>query len=395
MIRTGVGYSIDSDSFLSGQETAKIATNNLKSVQLNFLYTSVKNNVEEVVKGVQSITRTAIIGCTSSGGIMVPDGIIESKNGFSGMMSIHDDKMTVGLACHEAGKNPREIGRKVAYEAVQNSKTSRAPVGFYMVASKKNEEEYLMGIQDIIGRVPMFGGTTSDEFGTGTARIICGNKILKSGVAVAFIYTDTEIETVFTGNYRETSNMGMITETLNSYEISKINGISALKQYAIWIEEKSSAIMKEKLRETSILKPLGIKNPTGNILIVKHPLYGNNKDTKSTNDDTIMVGSKVVEGTGVIALAITEDEIVDSTTETIKNLKKKMYVKPSGYIFFHNEDRKKVIGDRLDELHKQILKETKSTPFIVVFTNGEYGYNEHSENTCGELMLSFTAFGEE
>ena len=50
MIRTGVGYSIDSDSFLSGQETAKIATNNLKSVQLNFLYTSVKNNVEEVVK---------------------------------------------------------------------------------------------------------------------------------------------------------------------------------------------------------------------------------------------------------------------------------------------------------------------------------------------------------
>lgn len=38
-----------------------------------------------------------------------------------------DDKdMTVGVACHEAGKDARAIGRKVAIEAVENAKTTRS-----------------------------------------------------------------------------------------------------------------------------------------------------------------------------------------------------------------------------------------------------------------------------
>ena len=32
-----------------------------------------------------------------------------------------------------------------------------------LIASPKEEEDYLMGIQDIIGRVPMFGGSAADD----------------------------------------------------------------------------------------------------------------------------------------------------------------------------------------------------------------------------------------
>jgi len=39
------------------------------------------------------------------------------------------------------------------------------------------------------------------------------------------------------------------------------------------------------------------------------------------------------------------------------------------------------------------MKEVKDVPFIMPFTFGEYGYNNHSANICGGLMLSFTAFG--
>ena len=53
------------------------------------------------------------------------------------------------------------------------------------------------------------------------------------------------------------------------------------------------------------------------------------------------------------------------------------------------------IGDRIEEVYKQIVKETKDVPFIVPFTFGEYGYDEHSSNICGGLMLSFTAIGED
>ena len=74
-------------------------------------------------------------------------------------------------------------------------------------------------------------------------------------------------------------------------------------------------------------------------------------------------------------------------------LRKKMFVTPAAYILFHCGGRKLGIGNRIDEVHKQLLKESKGVPFITAFTFGEYGYHEHSSNICGGLMLSFTSFG--
>ena len=163
MLKSQVGYSINQDSFMAGVQTVQESTKNLPNSQLGFLFTSVKNDVKSVVKGIESVVKTRIIGCTSSNGIIVPDGYITSPDGFVGMLTLDDVNLTVGVACHEAGSNPRAIGRKVAIAAVEDAKSTRAPAYFYMVASPKEEEEYLMGIQDVIGRVPMFGGSAADD----------------------------------------------------------------------------------------------------------------------------------------------------------------------------------------------------------------------------------------
>lgn len=209
MLKSNVGYSTETESYLAGQETATKAQENLVNPKLGFLFTSVKNDLKEVIKGVQSTTKAPIIGCTSSGAIIVPDGIITSDNGFAGMLMLDDENLNIGLACHEAGKDARAIGRKVAIQAVQNAKSTRAPAYFYMVASPRQEEEYLMGIQDVIGRVPMFGGSAADDTVEGKWKIICNDKVFTDGVAVAFFYTDSEIVTSFTGAYRETNNIGL------------------------------------------------------------------------------------------------------------------------------------------------------------------------------------------
>ena len=72
-----------------------------------------------------------------------------------------------------------------------------------------------------------------------------------------------------------------------------------------------------------------------------------------------------------------------------------MYTDPAAYILIHCSGRKLAIGDRIEEVYKQIAKEAKGVPFIMPFTFGEYGYDEHSSNICGGLMLSFTAFGKD
>ena len=393
MLKSNVGYSTNPDSFTAGIETAELTSKDLKNIKLGLLFTSVKNDIKEVLKGVRKVTDIPIIGCTSSGAIMVKEGIIQSKEGFSGMMMFDDENMRVGIASHEAWKDARAIGRKVAIQAVQNAGSTRAPAYFYMVASPRQEEDYLMGIQDVIGRVPMFGGSAADDTVEGKWKIICNDKVFSDGVAVAFFYTDKEITTAYTGAYRETENIGLITEVKENRTLVSIDGISALKKYANWIGESPQNLRGQNLLQASVTKPLGVKDPLGSLTVVRHPMFGNDMGTRTVTDDTITLGNKVVEKTAIIQLEATVDELINATGETVKKAKEQLYEEPAAYFLVHCGGRKLAIGDRIDEVHKQITNVTKNVPFITIFTFGEYGYDEHSANICGGLMLSFTAFG--
>ena len=393
MLKSKVGYSTNPNFYTMGLDTATQSTKDFSNIKLNFLFTSSNGDIKEIIRGVRSINDAPLIGCTSCGGLIVPDGVVSSPNGFAGMLSLNDPDMTIGVAIHEAGKDPRAIGRKVAIQAVENAKTTRAPAYFYMVASPKEEEEYLMGIQDVIGRVPMFGGSAADNDVSGNWKISCNDKVITDGVAVAFFYTDNEIATSFTGAYKETDNIGLITEVKNNRTLVSIDEVSALKKYAHWINMSPSELLGRDLLVASINKPLGIKDPLGNLTVIRHPMFGDDMGTKTTTDDTITLGNKVVKGTAIIQLEATQDDLINATGNNLKDLNKKMYTEPGAYIFIHCGGRKLGIGDRIEEVHKQLLKESKGTPFLTAFTFGEYGYDEHSANICGGLMLSFTAIG--
>ena len=395
MLKTKVGYSTLKDSYAKGKEAAKNANVGMRP-KLGMMYCSCNDDVEEVVNGAMSAMKGApVIGCTSSGMIITNDGIIESEDGFAGLMSFDDRNMNIGVAAHKAGKNAREIGRKVARAAVENAKENYSPNYFYMVASPKEEEDYLMGIQDVIGRVPMFGGSAADDTVEGNWKIFCNDQVFSDGVAVAFFYTDNDIVTSYTGAYHESENYGLITEVKNDRTLVKIDGVSALKKYADWIGMKPSELKGQNLLVASITKPLGVKDPLGNLTVVRHPMFGDDMGTKTTTDDVINLGNKVVEKTAIVQLEATVDELIKSTKTTLKDVKSQLSTEPAGYFLVHCGGRKLGIGDRIDEVYKNLVEEAHGVPFITVFTFGEYGYDEHSANICGGLMLSFTAFGEE
>ena len=395
MLKTKVGYSTLKDSYAKGKEAAKNANVGMRP-KLGMMYCSCNDDVEEVVSGAMSSMKGApVIGCTSSGMIITNDGIIESEDGFAGLMAFDDKNINIGVAAHKAGKNAREIGRKVARAAVENAGENYSPNYFYMVASPKEEEDYLMGIQDVIGRVPMFGGSAADDTVEGNWKIFCNDQVFSDGVAVAFFYTDNDIVTSYTGAYRESENYGLITEVKNDRTLVKIDGVSALKKYADWIGKSPSELKGQNLLVASITKPLGVKDPLGNLTVVRHPMFGDDMGTKTTTDDVINLGNKVVEKTAIVQLEATVDELIKSTKTTLKDVKSQLSTEPAGYFLVHCGGRKLGIGNRIDEVYKNLVEEARGVPFITVFTFGEYGYDEHSANICGGLMLSFTAFGEE
>lgn len=387
MLKSNVGWSTNEDSYTQGKESAKKAVVDLIQTKVAFLYTSVDCDVKKVLDGAKSELGTApIIGCTSSAGLIVPDGFISGEKGFTGILAIGDPETEVGVASSERGKDPRETGRKVAMEAMKKAGRTDAPAYFYMVASPAEEEFYIKGIQDVIGMVPVFGGSAADNTVEGKWSIYTNDKVFADGVAVAFFYTDKEMKNVFTGEYNETTNSGIITKVNGNRTLAEIDGVPALKKYASWTGAKAKDLKENNLLVTTITKPLGVKDRLGDLVAIRHPMYGN-------EDGSMNIGANLAVNTAIIQMEATVDELIDSTGKTMKELNKEMENDVGAYLLIHCGGRRLGIGDRIDEVAKQLKKEAKGVPFIAVFTFGEYGVKDNGGNTTGGLMLSFTALG--
>lgn len=386
MLKSKVGYSNLSDAYEAGIETAKMATSELNA-KIGLLFNSVGYDQKKLIEGVKSIMpNTDIIGCTSSAGIITPAGYMIDESGTAGMLTFDDEELVVSCYGMEKKKSARETGREVAAKIIEKCGLDYAPDYFFMSASPAEEEEYIKGIQDVIGRVPCFGGSAADNTVEGKWSLFYNDNIFSDGVVVAFFYTPKSIDTVYTGAYNETKDMGIITKLSDVRVLKEIDGVPAVEKYKEWRNLKEEDVMGGNLLVTTILSPLGIKDRLGNLTAIRHPMNGN--DDKSMN-----IGANLAEGTAVIRMEATVDELINSTGDTLKELKKKC-PNASSYLLVHCGGRRLGIGDRMEEVYKQLKKVAGDVPFLVIFTFGEYGYADDQTNTTGGLMLSFTAFEE-
>ena len=110
-------------------------------------------------------------------------------------------------------------------------------------------------------------------------------------------------------------------------------------------------------------------------------------------DGSIAIGNNLAVGTAVIQMEASVDELIASVGKTLEELKAKIGGPIAGLHLVHCGGRRAGIDARIDEVTEQIKKSVGDIPFIVEFTFGEYGYEDDGNNTCGGLMLSFTAFG--
>lgn len=379
-----VGSSILANSFDAGVETAKNSMKGIKKPKIGLLFSSIKYNQDELIKGIKSVVpELRVIGCTSSGAIMTPEGIISGDNGFAGMMVLEDNELNVGVASSPRGTDPRETGRQITKEAMKMAGKNHAPVAFAMFASPAEEEYYLKGIQDIIGEVPMFGGSAADDAVAGEWKVFCEDKSFGDGCAVALFYTTKKIKNVFTGGYNETDNVGIVTKVENDRRIVEIDHVPALKKYAEWTGLNADELMGQNLLAASVPMALGVKTVQGDLTCVRHPMIGN-------PDYSFNVGAKVAEKTAVIQLQTDVDGLIDGAVKTIKEVKNGF--DPAAMFLVHCGGRKLCIGDRVDEDFVAIKNAAGDIPFIVAFTFGEYGQMNHSGANINGLSLSFTGF---
>ncbi len=387
MKTANTGSSTNANSYLAGREAASKAKAGLSNVKLSFAYASVANDLEQMLKGIsEELPGVPVIGNTSFTGVIMPEGFVGGDDGFVGMLTLAGEDMAVGVASQPKTGSARSTGAAVARKAMHAAGKSVSPDYFYMVAPPGEEEFFLKGISDVIGRVPFFGGSAADNSISGEWKLYTGDGAFSDGVAVAFFYSDRPFANHFTGAYHETGDMGIITKIKGDRQLLEIDGIPAVKKFAEWIGVTPDSLKGMALLGATITSPLGVKDRLGDLVAIRHPMNGN-------DDYSMNVGSNLAVGTTVIRMEATIDELINSTSEALIVVKEKLSAPAGAFHLVHCGGRRAGIGDRIGEVVEQIKREAGDIPFICEFTFGEYGYEDDGNNTCGGLMLSFTAFG--
>ena len=390
MLKTKVGYSENADAYESGVETAKMA-NVIENPQVGLFFTSCVQDQQKLMEGAKSVLgNVPIIGCTSSAAICTQDGYLNKETGYSGMMLFGGDVEVVTAGSAKTDESPREIGRRVAKEAIQKVKgADKEPDFFFMSASPANEEDYMKGIQDVIGNIPVFGGSAADNTVEGKWSILNNGEAFSDGVVLAIFYTDGKMQNLYTGAYHETDNVGVITKISGDRTLVEIDHEPALKKYAEWTGKDVESLKGNNLLTETICAPLGVKDPIGKVTAVRHPMFGN-------DDYSMNIGANLALNTAVIQLSNTPEGILKANAETIQSLNELMNNEEKSYFLVHCGGRR--LGLALSKIEDQIYPEVKKAipdkEFLMVFTFGEYGTGDHSSNTVGGLSLSYTGFGD-
>lgn len=381
------GFSKNKNAYQAGLEAAKMAGKN-KDAKLVFAYMSCDYKIKDVIKGIKEVYSCPVIGNTSFTGVIMPEGYVGGDEPFVGIMVLSDPSMVVGVgfADRKAYQSARDAGEAATKAARVMTKMpyNDEPDLMYMAASPTEEEFFLKGANRVVGRVPLFGGSAADNTISGNWSLYLDNKVTGEGVAVALIYMKNGFVNEFTGAYRETKDMGIITKVEGTRQLVSIDGVPAVKKYAQWRGRKPSEFMGAKLLSETITSPLGVKDRLGDLIAIRHPMNGN-------DDYSMNIGANLAEGTTVIRMEATVDELISSVGKTLKKLNSRCKKPVVAYHLVHCGGRRAGIDNRINEVYKEIKKNVGGVPFIMEFTFGEYGYVEDGNNTTGGLMLSFTA----
>lgn len=387
MLTAKTGNSIQANPANAAKEAAAPLKEIAADLKMAFVYSGVQYDQKALLSTLASeLPGVPLIGNTSFTGVITNDGFITGDNGFVGILGLSDPGMTVGAACLEKNGTARETGRKVAENALAAAGRTDAPDYFYMTAPPGEEEFYLKGISEVIGRVPFFGGSAADNAIAGEWLLYTDQLITADGVAVAFFYSSKPFANKYTGAYDETMKAGVITKVCNNRTLVEIDGVPALEKYQEWTGAGDEEVCGGNLLVYAITKPLGVKDRLGDLVAIRHPMNGN-------YDGSMAIGNNLAENTAVVLMDGSVNGLIQSTGKTLRDLKDKIAAPAGAYHLVHCGGRRAGIGDRIGEVVAQLKKEAGDVPFITEFTFGEYGFEDDNNNTCGGLMLSFTAFG--
>ena len=348
-----------------------------------------------LISTLNQLAPSAILhGGTSCQGIMSNSGF-HSHEGFAlGLWGLIDPEGSYGVGMAEIGHHPREAGAAAIQQAIEHSgRIGEPPQLVWMSSSPGNEEEVLLGIEDVIGsRVPIAGGTTADNTVLGHWRQFTQEQFCCNAVVVTAMYPSVQTHFSFHSGYSPTSEQGIVTRC-SQRVVYEIDGQSAAQVYNRWTGGSIQSALQgggNTMEQTSLF-PLGrVVGYSGS-----HPYYRLSHPASVTPDGGLVFFAQFEPGDQLILMSGTVDDIVSRVgvvTRAALGRGRILADQVAGAMVVYCAGCMMTVRERMDETSEIIRRVLDDRPFLGTFSFGEQGCFIGGENRHGNLMISLIVF---
>ena len=411
-VYVGYGWSIDNDAIKAVDEAASLVISKLgeNSPEYVILFSTVGYDSEVVLEEVNKFFPNAqVYGGTSCAAVITKDGYHAGEVGSLALMGVSTENISFGVggADLDEENSPREAGKKSVTEAVKNAgREGETPMIVLITAAPGEEEEILLGIEDVIGEdIPIVGGSSGDNTIEGYWKQFVNDKVYSNGISLTAIFTDLKIGLkigfAFEAGYLVSENLGNITKA-EGRTIYEIDNKPAAEVYNNWT---GGEVIGETLENTtegeitilseSTFYPLAkvFTGTDGSIHYLSiHPLSVN------LSDKSLTVFANIEEGDEIQLMHGDWNLLLNRARSTPQNaLDNGNIDKGEGSFGIYTFCAGTMLGIPESErpMMPLLVEETIGIPFIGTFTFGEQGYLTGVGNRHGNLVNSMIIFGGE
>jgi hypothetical protein len=218
VVHVGYGWSVKIDETAAVDEAISSVKTQLKgkSPEFAILFSTEGYDSEKVLTEVRRLLGedVQIYGGTSCLGVQTKDGfhVGEKGSGSLALLAMSSENITFGVGgvSIDDFSSTREAGKAAIKAAIDastsgNDKKEEVPKIVLITAAPGEEEEILLGIEDVIGKdVPVIGGSSADNEIVGKWKQFANEHVYSNGISLAAIYTDLKIGWAYEAGYLRT-----------------------------------------------------------------------------------------------------------------------------------------------------------------------------------------------
>ncbi|MDM8549478.1 FIST N-terminal domain-containing protein [Desulfobacterales bacterium HSG2] len=400
-LKGGHGWSVNPDHELALEEAVSMMEKKVKAPFMIHVYFTEEFDGQKIADTLNSrFSDAKVFGFQIFRGVFSPDGVHIGKNGSVGIFGLEGKGYTVGVAAAEFEKDKfsqKEIEGLIAATAENAGKTIKdIPALISMGTEHYTAIPMIDGLMSVFPKETRLVGGTAVNNAFEPGQVIGNSRSFKTGVALAFVYTDKKIGNSFFAGYSGKKKSGIITKGGGNI-ISEIDGKPAQQVFREWAEgyyDNIDVSKGDQIVMSSVINPLAkaFKMPDGSlkyITIHAFKFHQNGKD--------MTVALTVNEGERIYYVEGSRSSLIRRAGRVVKNALKNGKIKVReicGGVHYYCCGAAAGINfdDGALKMSKEIKKVMRDKSWIGAFTGGEQGNIVGLGMFEGNLMSTMAIF---